>query len=178
MARKCSKASGRKVGRGMREMKHGTLKSWRSGGKVKSRKRRHRHRAFGSTASREESAEETGEAAAMKKTKLRFAEGFCVAFGNRRTQAAEMVIAPGDSEGDPRTRHRGADQWHYVVSGTGYATINGKTIALRKGVLILIEREDRHEVKNTGQALLRTLNFYSPPAYTKAGNELLAARRH
>lgn len=114
----------------------------------------------------------------MKKTKLRFAEGFRVAFGNRRTQAAEMVIAPGDSEGDPRNRHRGADQWLYVVSGTGNATINGKTIALRKGVLILIEREDRHEVKNTEQALLRTLNFYSPPAYTKAGNELPAARRH
>ncbi len=38
MARKYSKASGRKVGRAMREMKHGTLKSSRSGGKVKSRK--------------------------------------------------------------------------------------------------------------------------------------------
>lgn len=38
MARKYSKASGRKVGRVMREMKHGTLKSGRSGGKVKRRK--------------------------------------------------------------------------------------------------------------------------------------------
>lgn len=38
MARKYSKASGRKVRRAMQEMKHGTLKSGRSGGKVKSRK--------------------------------------------------------------------------------------------------------------------------------------------
>jgi hypothetical protein len=38
MARRYSKASGRKVERAMREMKHGTLKSGRSGRKVKSRK--------------------------------------------------------------------------------------------------------------------------------------------
>jgi hypothetical protein len=38
MARKYSKASGRKVERAMHEMKHGTLKSGRTGRKVKSRK--------------------------------------------------------------------------------------------------------------------------------------------
>ena len=38
MARKYSKASGRKVERAMHEMKRGTLKSGRSGQKVKSRK--------------------------------------------------------------------------------------------------------------------------------------------
>ena len=38
MARKYSKASGRKVERAMHEMKRGTLRSGRSGTKVKSRK--------------------------------------------------------------------------------------------------------------------------------------------
>lgn len=38
MARKYSKAAGKKVERAMDEMKHGTLKSGRSGAKVKSRK--------------------------------------------------------------------------------------------------------------------------------------------
>jgi hypothetical protein len=38
MARKYSKASGRKVERAMHEMKHGTLKSGGSGQTVKSRK--------------------------------------------------------------------------------------------------------------------------------------------
>lgn len=39
-----------------------------------------------------------------------------------------------------------------------------------------IEHKDRHEIRNTGRSLLRTLNFYVPPGYTKAGNELPAAK--
>jgi hypothetical protein len=35
----------------------------------------------------------------MKRKTLRFGRGFRVAFGNRRAQAAEMVIPPGDAEG-------------------------------------------------------------------------------
>ena len=99
-----------------------------------------------------------------------------MAIGNRRSQAAEMVIAPGDSEGGAENRHRGADQWLYVVSGTGTARVNGRRFALGPGTLMLIEHRDKHEVKNTGRALLRTLNFYIPPAYTKRGDELPAGR--
>lgn len=113
----------------------------------------------------------------MKYAKLRFGRGFRVVVGNHRSQAAEMVLKPGDSEGDPGNRHRLADQWLYVVAGTGTAIINGRKISLRSGVLVLIEHQDRHEIRNTGRSLLRTLNWYCPPAYTKAGNELPAARR-
>lgn len=42
-----------------------------------------------------------------KRKQLRFGEGFKVIFGNIRSQAAQMVIAPGDAEGGPRNRHRG-----------------------------------------------------------------------
>ena len=88
-----------------------------------------------------------------------------------------MVIPPGDSEGGPGNRHRGADQWLFVVSGTGSATISGRKIGLRSGTLLLIERGTEHEIKNTGKALLRTLNVYVPPAYTKAGDELPRGRK-
>ena len=88
-----------------------------------------------------------------------------------------MVIAPGDSEGDPDNRHRGADQWLFVLSGTGIATINDKRHRLRKNLLLLIEHGDRHEIRNNGRVLLRTLNFYVPPAYTKSGDELPRGRR-
>jgi mannose-6-phosphate isomerase-like protein (cupin superfamily) len=113
----------------------------------------------------------------MKRKQLRFGKGFRVAFANARGQAAEMVIPPGDAEGDSGNRHRGADQWLYVLSGTGRATVNGRRYGLRAGTLLLIERNDRHEIRNTGRGLLRTLNFYVPPAYTKAGNELPAGKR-
>jgi len=39
-----------------------------------------------------------------------------------------MVIAPGDAEGGPGNRHRGADQWLFVLSGTGEARIKGRRL--------------------------------------------------
>ena len=105
----------------------------------------------------------------MKKKHLRFGEGFRVAFEVRKTQAAEMVLAPGDKEGGDDNRHRNADQWLYIVSGTGRAIVGEKRIALKPGLLLVIERGERHEVKNTGRGLLKTLNFYYPPAFTKGG---------
>jgi mannose-6-phosphate isomerase-like protein (cupin superfamily) len=112
----------------------------------------------------------------MKRKRLRFGKGFRVALGNRRSQAAEMVLPPGESEGGPSNRHRGADQWLYVVSGSGVALVKGRRVPLRTGTLLLIEHGDRHEIKNTGRGLLRTLNFYVPPAYTRSGDELPRAR--
>jgi mannose-6-phosphate isomerase-like protein (cupin superfamily) len=108
----------------------------------------------------------------MKKKSLRFGKGFRVALGNRRSEAAEMVTALGDAEGDPANRHRGFDQWLFVLSGTGVATVNDRRYRLKQNVLLLIEHGDRHEIRNNGKALLRTLNFYVPPAYTKGGDTL------
>ena len=113
----------------------------------------------------------------MKRKLLRFGKGFRVALGNRRSEAAEMVIAPGDAEGDPDNRHRGAAQWLFVLSGTGVATVNDRRYQLRGNVLLLIEHGDRHEIRNNGKTLLRTLNFYVPPAYTKSGDTLPRGRR-
>ena len=106
----------------------------------------------------------------MKFKRLKFGKGFRVLFDTQRGQAAEMVIAPGDGEGNSRNRHRGADQWLFVVAGSGRAIVNGRSKTLRAGDLLLIEKNDRHEISNTGRTLLRTLNFYTPPAYTKSGN--------
>jgi len=112
----------------------------------------------------------------MKATTLRFGEGFRVALGNRRAQAATMTLAAGDCEGGPDNRHRGADQWLFVTAGRGAAIVNGRRHALRAGTLILIERGDRHEIRNTGRTPLRTLNIYVPPAYTRSGDELPRGR--
>lgn len=87
-----------------------------------------------------------------------------------------MVLPPGDKEGAPKNRHHGADQWLYVVSGTGRATVNGRRYALKASTLLLIERDDRHEIVNTGRTNLCTLNFYVPPAYAKSGDPLKAAK--
>ena len=106
----------------------------------------------------------------MKRAHLRFGKGFRVAIGNARSQAAEMALPPGDAEGNAHNRHRGADQWLYVESGTGVARINGRRYKLAAGTLLLIERGDEHEIRNTGRGLLKTLNFYVPPAYDDDGD--------
>ncbi len=112
----------------------------------------------------------------MKRKHLRFGIGFKPVLENGRSQAAQMVIEPGKAEGGPKNRHRGADQWLYVISGSGVAKIKGHRYPLRSGTLLLIEHEDQHEIRNTGRSLLRTLNFYVPPAYSRSGNELSPAR--
>jgi mannose-6-phosphate isomerase-like protein (cupin superfamily) len=113
----------------------------------------------------------------MKLRRLKFTKGFRVMRGNSSSQAAEMVIAPGESEGDERNRHRGADQWLFVLEGRGEALVRKRRYKLVPGSLMLIERGERHEIKNVGRTLLRTLNFYVPPAYTKRGDELPRGKR-
>jgi mannose-6-phosphate isomerase-like protein (cupin superfamily) len=112
-----------------------------------------------------------------KAAQLKFGHGFRVALANARAQAAQMTLAPGESEGDARNAHRGADQWLYVVAGSGSAIVNGRRRALREGTLLLIERGDRHEIRNDGRAALRTLNLYVPPAYAADGDPLTRGRR-
>lgn len=115
-------------------------------------------------------------AVGMKVKHLRFGKDFAVVFDHRRVQAAQMVIAPGDSEGGPDNAHRGADQWLFVVSGQGTAKVEGRRRLLKPGSLLLIERGERHEVRNTGRTPLKTVNFYSPPAYRSDGSTRPAGR--
>ena len=105
----------------------------------------------------------------MKRKQLKLKSEFAVVLGNKRSQAAEMV--PGASEGGPDNRHPRADQWLFVISGRGRAIVNGRGYPLREQTLLLIERGDTHEIKNTSQTPLVTLNLYVPPAYTPSENE-------
>lgn len=108
----------------------------------------------------------------MQKKQLKLTKGFRVGIGNRRAQSAEMVIPPGDGEGGPDNEHGGADQWLFILEGTGVAKVEGRRVVLKPGTLLLIEKGEQHEVRNTGRKHLRTLNIYVPPAYKKSGARL------
>src|SRR5262249_57293706 len=69
----------------------------------------------------------------MRHKHLQFGQGFRVVLGDEYAQAAQMTLAPGETEGGPENRHRGADQWLYVVSGEGPALVEGKRVELREG---------------------------------------------
>jgi len=113
----------------------------------------------------------------MKHEHLKFEEDFRVVFQLRELQAAEMTLARDDHEGGADNRHRGADQWLYVVSGEGLAIIEGVEEKLKAGSLLVVEKGEKHEIRNTGSAPLKTLNFYSPPAYGRNEDPLPAGRK-
>lgn len=93
------------------------------------------------------------------------AEFFDVLGGTDRSQAATMVLEPSRSTGGPDNRHDDSDQWLYVVSGRGSATVEGETVDLAAGSLVLIEAGEAHEVAAAEDARLVTISVYAPPAY-------------
>ena len=76
-----------------------------------------------------------------------------------------MVLRPGQSTSGEGNVHPRSDQWLYVVSGTGRATVHGRQVALEPGSLLLIEAGEPQEVSNDGPEPLVTINVYTPPAY-------------
>lgn len=113
----------------------------------------------------------------MKHAALDFDDEFKMLFDVRQVQAATMSIAPGEKEGGPENRHRGADQWLYVVAGQGVATVGNVQQALAPGDLLVIEQGERHEIRNNGGTPLQALTWYHPPAYTQSGERLPAGER-
>jgi mannose-6-phosphate isomerase-like protein (cupin superfamily) len=112
----------------------------------------------------------------MPARRLRFGHGFRVVLGNRRAQAAQMVLAPCESEGGPGNAHRGADQWLYVVAGRGVARVGSRRHPIAPGTLLLIERGATQQIRCTGRGRLVTLDVYVPPAYDAAGEPLPRGR--
>jgi mannose-6-phosphate isomerase-like protein (cupin superfamily) len=93
-------------------------------------------------------------------------------------QSAIMVLKPGQSSSDePENEHPRAEQWLFVIDGSGRASVNGRNIALKTGSLLLIAKNERHQITNTGRKPLRTVNFYAPPAYTKDGGVKASIRK-
>ena len=98
---------------------------------------------------------------------------FKVLHATRSAQAAMMVLQPGQATGEqPENEHPWAEQWLFVISGSGRAKAGKRRVALRQNSLLLIEKGEAHQVVNTGRRPLVTLNLYAPPAYTQGGDLL------
>ncbi len=99
----------------------------------------------------------------MKQKIIGFDEGFRVVLETASAQAAVMTIAPGGSSGGESV-HK-ADQWLFVLSGSGEVLVSGTRHPVHRHSLIVIEAGETHEVFATGDAPLETLNFYTPPEF-------------
>src|SRR5262245_58280192 len=92
-------------------------------------------------------------------------------------QAAAMTLQPSaTSDAEIGNEHPASEQWLFVVSGTGRATVGScgrlRQVKLAANSPLLIGKGERHQIKNTGRRPLVTLNFYIPPAYNAAGQPL------
>jgi mannose-6-phosphate isomerase-like protein (cupin superfamily) len=100
---------------------------------------------------------------------------FVLLAATHAAQAAMMTLPPGGtSDDEPSNEHPRSEQWLFVISGRGRATIGRRCealrrIDLRKNSLLLIEKRELHQIENTGRRPLVTLNFYVPPAYDAEG---------
>jgi mannose-6-phosphate isomerase-like protein (cupin superfamily) len=96
---------------------------------------------------------------------------FDVIAQTNRMQAAMMTLRGGNaSDDEPSNEHANSEQWLFVIAGTGTATVvpeggRRRTVKLCPGSLLIIEKGDLHQIKHAGRGALRTINFYSPPAY-------------
>ncbi len=87
-----------------------------------------------------------------------------------------MILAPGQASNEETANEHGwAEQWLYVVSGTGRARVSGRTVALRAGTLLLIGKREPHVIR-AGRTRLVTFNVYVPPAYDGEGEPLRRRR--
>jgi mannose-6-phosphate isomerase-like protein (cupin superfamily) len=96
----------------------------------------------------------------------------------RSAQAAMMILRPGgESDETPTNEHPKCEQWLLVISGSGEAIIGKNRTSLRRvllveGSLLLVEKGELHQIRNTGRRTMRTINFYIPPAYDSEGDPL------
>src|SRR5262249_34539088 len=75
------------------------------------------------------------------------AKMFEVLHATRDAQAAVMILRPGQHTGEVQNEHPAAEQWLYVISGHGRATVGRRTAQLREGMLLLIPKALRIKSK-------------------------------
>lgn len=101
---------------------------------------------------------------------------FRVLHSSGSAQAAIMRLNHGQTTGELENEHPNSEQWLFVISGSGIVRGLKRTISVRRHSLVLIEKGELHQVKNTGRSPLVTLNFYSPRAYKQHGNPRILAQ--
>ncbi len=70
------------------------------------------------------------------------------------------MIPPGGTTG---LHTHEVDEFMYVASGRGTQTIEGKQLPVEPDTLIFAPADVPHEIKNTGDDMIKLVCFYVPP---------------
>jgi mannose-6-phosphate isomerase-like protein (cupin superfamily) len=86
-----------------------------------------------------------------------------VLFTGEKSQLVIMSLLPGEDIGEEV--HTDVDQFFRVEKGKGVVTIDGKKTKIESDTGIIVPAGARHNVKNTGDKMLRLYTIYSPPEH-------------
>jgi len=81
------------------------------------------------------------------------------------SQFAVMALQSGETSGDFGNEHAGSDQWLIVLEGHGEAKGESETHKIGPGDVVLVPAPEKHQFRNTGKTILKTVSFYAPIAY-------------
>jgi len=86
-----------------------------------------------------------------------------VLYTGKHTQLVLMAIQPGGEIGEEV--HKDRDQFFRVEKGRGEVLIDGNRTKIKNGMAIVVPAGARHNIKNTGDKLLRLYTLYAPPEH-------------
>jgi len=111
----------------------------------------------------------------MKQIKIRGKRPYFEVFhSTRNAEVAISTLRKGQATSDePTNEHPASEQWVYVVSGRGEVVAEKggrkRKAKMAPGGMVLIEKGEAHQIRQTGSESLVTLNFYAPAAYREDG---------
>lgn len=86
-----------------------------------------------------------------------------VLYTGKYLQLVLMALKPGEEIG--AEVHEDHDQFFRIESGAGEVEIDGKRTAIKDDDAIIVPAGARHNVINTGDALLTFYTLYGPPEH-------------
>jgi mannose-6-phosphate isomerase-like protein (cupin superfamily) len=84
-----------------------------------------------------------------------------VLFTGPNSQLVVMSILPGGEIGEET--HKYTEQTLFFLSGTGEATLNGKSFPIGAGDVVVVTSGTKHNFRNTGTEALKVYTVYAPP---------------
>lgn len=78
-------------------------------------------------------------------------------------QLVLMSVPPGGEIGE--NEYRDADCFLFILEGQGEALLKSKHQPARKGDVMIVSAGCRHNLKNSGQDVLKLVAIYTPPEF-------------
>ena len=94
--------------------------------------------------------------------------------GSEQTVVGRTILPPGVGAKHALHRHPNAEEWEYILHGTGIKHVGDETFLIRAGELAFIPRNVYHGLENASETepLISLWGYCGAPSLEKAGYAL------